>query len=658
MLGAVHEFARLRMMADPDLMAAEGSLTPDQHRVLTDLPAAISAHVLLRVEAVGGSTAEKAPSPRELGRRHALHGLRLEYLVAGVHASFAELSTAVEQVSGGADLVQVRRLLTARQDAALAAAVAGWVAVDQDRARVSLRVLEVAELATTVSDLVRGVLAVLSETDGIAITMFARPTDSEQLEYEFGDGRGFDAFLAAALRDDFAPISIDASSVHGRGPIGRAWRTSRIVVSDCLALDPTAAPWRDVFDSLGWCSSASVPLQEQGESVALLSLQAQYDGFFATPRQQLMLRQLKLVLESALLRIERRPGAALGVQPMVDRAAHVARLRSGEVEMLFQPLLSLQRGQVTRVEALARLRGSNGLIPPATFLPAFGDEDLFRLFSVGLTQSLRAVRDWERAGLVMDVSVNLPVVAADDDRYLATVSGALAAYDVSPHRLTLELLETEFADRDLDARRVALERLAGLGVRLAQDDLGAGHSSLLRLQNLPFDEVKIDQSLLRGEERRPWASFQVVKLVADLTRSLGLSVVVEGLEDRGLVDAVIQLGVPEGQGYAIARPMPARDLPRWVAGYRLGLSEGTPRTDLGALAAHVAWEQGRGAGGPAVADPDPDLGLRECPLTGYLADRDPADRAAHHHVHQLMAHDPSGAGLRETRDRLARRLSG
>ncbi len=135
-----------------------------------------------------------------------------------------------------------------------------------------------------------------------------------------------------------------------------------------------------------------------------------------------------------------------------------------------------------------------------------------------------------------------------------------------------------------------LEQFKALGVRLAQDDLGSGHSSLLRLRHFAFDDVKLDQSLVRGQEFDPRGALNFIHPLTSLAHSMGLTVVVEGLENAGLIEAAYMLGADAGQGYGISRPLPADEIPAWVHDHRLRLDRDNPSTHLGGLASHVAWE--------------------------------------------------------------------
>jgi hypothetical protein len=187
-----------------------------------------------------------------------------------------------------------------------------------------------------------------------------------------------------------------------------------------------------------------------------------------------------------------------------------------------------------------------------------------------------------------------------------------------------------------------LDQFKSLGVRLAQDDLGSGYSSLLRLRDLPFDDVKLDQSLIRGQEFGPRGALNFIHPLTSLAHSMGLHVIVEGLENDGLIEAAYMLGADAGQGYGISRPLHVRDVPGWAKGFRLDIDRDNPVTRLGGLAAHVAWEHRVSAiARGAMAVPEVD---EPCPLDGYIERMgDPGGHLseAHAAVHRA-SHDGRG----------------
>jgi EAL domain-containing protein (putative c-di-GMP-specific phosphodiesterase class I) len=573
---------------------------------------------------------------REVGRWHAKVGVAMDSYVEAVAYHRRGLLTAFSACAADLDLPRLQSLVTERFMAELHGALLGYRDVDEAQHTVMLRVIEAVGDARTVSDLAGGVVDALGSLDGMAVCLFARTDGDGRLRHEFGAGPGFAEFVSQAAAHEYAPVTVAAGEPTGEGPMGRAWRTGRVQTCDSLWTDPTATPWRALADELELQSSASIPLVDRGGTTrAVLSMLAYHPGFFASAARTALLDQTKRVTERALTDLEERPAVGAAVSSFVDRASHLADLAAGRVEMLFQPLVSLRDGRLTKLEALARLTGPDGLVSPADFLPAFGDDQLFDLFDLGMHQSLDALRRWEGAGLHTGVSVNLPVVSAEDDRYSRLVRELLRSYDVAPGRLTLELLETGFVDRSLQQRRRSLDDFKAIGVRLAQDDLGSGYSSLLRLRHFAFDDVKLDQSLLRGTDKSPGAALGFIEPINAIAHSLGLSVVLEGLEDDGLIEVGVQLAVDQGQGYGIARPMPVTDVAEWVRGYRFDVDPAAPRTPNGGLAGHVAWEHRVTALGP---HPDPEVvsHLGACTLTSYL-DRlgEPGTTAAHRELHDL-----------------------
>lgn len=237
------------------------------------------------------------------------------------------------------------------------------------------------------------------------------------------------------------------------------------------------------------------------------------------------------------------------------RPSATSLLRGGALELHYQPILDLASNTVRKVEALARLRDEEKLLMPNDFLPELDDEGLFELFVLGLDTALRDRNHWLMHGISLDISVNLPSGALTDPRYVHATSQALAHHACPSTALTLEVLESH-AIGDAAQASSLFQQFSQLGVMMAEDDLGSGHSSLARLRELDFHWVKIDRSIVNmtgGDE------MDVLQFVHQLTRlghGLGKSVIVEGVEDASLVEAIRILGADAAQGYGIARPMP------------------------------------------------------------------------------------------------------
>lgn len=580
---------------------------------------------------------------RQVGRVHAMVGVEIEWYAAAMSSHHQQIFDLVGTLPDTGQQSWLYSTVAQRLMRDLQAALAGYRDVDAAQHRAMMRLNRAVSSAGTVPDLVSGVLNACDAADGIAAGFFGRPDQTEVFQFEMGVGAGAEEFMSEVAKREPLTITVLRDDARGRGPSGRSWRSGTVERSDSYLTDPTTAPWHELGERLGWRSSVSVPIcGPTGEPRALLSFYSYWPGFFASPARQGMLVQVKHLVEQALASFEARGTVAVGVRAYSARTSYLSRLRAGEVEMLFQPIVELRTGQVYKVEALARLLGDYRLLLPAEFLPAFGDEELIRLFELGLDQSLEAMGRWSEHGLDIGVCLNLPAVSSADERYVALVERALSRHHVEPSRLTLELLETGYIAGRPRWRSQVLDQFKALGVRLAQDDLGSGYSSLLRLRDIAFDDVKLDQSLIRGEEFGPRGALNFIHPLTSLAHSMGLHVIVEGLENDGLIEAAYMLGADAGQGYGISRPIHARDVPGWAKGFRLDIDRDNPMTRLGGLAAHVAWEQRVAAiARGAMAVPEVD---EPCPLDTYI-DRlgDPGGRLseAHAAVHRA-SHDGRG----------------
>jgi diguanylate cyclase (GGDEF)-like protein/PAS domain S-box-containing protein len=274
-------------------------------------------------------------------------------------------------------------------------------------------------------------------------------------------------------------------------------------------------------------------------------------------------------------------------------------LANGGLSMFMQPVVDLRTGMTDRVEALARIAMPDGVVvPPDIFLPFFGMEDLNELFRLGLDQALAWLRRWDAEKLGLTVSVNLAPSTLFSPDCAGWVRDALALHGVAPERLTLELLETDRLSFENGQQMISINQLMALGIKLSMDDLGAGYSGMHRFVNLPFDVIKTDRSFIAKLRMAPIKTLILFNALIQLTMEFERSVVVEGLEDIGMLEAIAVLGGSYGQGNVIARPMPAEDVAGWIGNYRLPISAGRLESFLGALAWH--WKAMRQQGGIAA----------------------------------------------------------
>ena len=262
-------------------------------------------------------------------------------------------------------------------------------------------------------------------------------------------------------------------------------------------------------------------------------------------------------------------------------------LRKGAVEVHFQPVLNLDDEKIIAVEALARLRDGAELSPPRKFLPDLTLDDRCLLFRQVLDSSLAQLLELDKAGMALNVSVNLDAQVLLLETTLPYLKKMVARTCVAPNRLVLEILETHDF---LDLKRAAaqIKAVRALGIRTALDDLGAGYSSILKIRELPLDVVKLDRAFVAGLREQP-DDLIFISIIQTLTASMGIKLIVEGVEDEPVLDALRMVGVRHVQGYVVAPPMPGGALAGWLRDYRPRLASKTPETLLGAYALHTNW---------------------------------------------------------------------
>jgi diguanylate cyclase (GGDEF)-like protein len=235
-----------------------------------------------------------------------------------------------------------------------------------------------------------------------------------------------------------------------------------------------------------------------------------------------------------------------------------------ELVVHYQPIVVLSDGALHGVEALVRWhRAETGeLVPPSDFIPLAEDTGL--IADIGewvLRTAVSEVGDWARRGLVDDdfeLSVNVSARQLGDPRLAETVAGALTGWDRPAGRLCLEITESAMM-LDPATAEGTLDSLDALGVRLAIDDFGVGHSSLGQLaRSLPISVLKLDRSFVAGMTTR--RDRGIVEAAAALARALDLSSVAEGVECAEQAAELAAMGFPYAQGFHFGRPMPAADL--------------------------------------------------------------------------------------------------
>ena len=236
----------------------------------------------------------------------------------------------------------------------------------------------------------------------------------------------------------------------------------------------------------------------------------------------------------------------------------------GELVLHYQPKTDLGTGAMIGAEALVRWQHpQRGLLQPAQFVP-FAEENglIAPLTHWVLNEALRQVAEWLRQGLLIHVGVNLPAEMLNDLSVPGTIERLLLRHEVPGSQLSLEITETGIM-RDMLASTDVLARLRLMGISLAIDDFGTGHSSILKLRQLPFNELKIDRSFVQDMAVSPDASALIKTMIA-MGQDLGMLTIAEGVEDAETLTLLRKAGCDQAQGYHISRPIPADALLAWA----------------------------------------------------------------------------------------------
>jgi diguanylate cyclase (GGDEF)-like protein len=240
-------------------------------------------------------------------------------------------------------------------------------------------------------------------------------------------------------------------------------------------------------------------------------------------------------------------------------------LQQNQFVLHYQPKVNMQTGAVVGVEALIRWQHpQRGLLAPGLFLPVIESHPISNAVCEWVVASaLVQMSAWHAHGLDLPVSVNIGALQLQQDGFAARLAELLNVHpDVRPDRLQLEVLETS-ALEDMVRVSNAMKSCQALGVSFALDDFGTGYSSLTHLRRLPAATLKIDQSFVRDMLDDP-DDLAIVQGVIGLAKSFRCSVIAEGVETAAHGEQLLQMGCEIAQGYGIARPMPAADLPAWV----------------------------------------------------------------------------------------------
>lgn len=245
-------------------------------------------------------------------------------------------------------------------------------------------------------------------------------------------------------------------------------------------------------------------------------------------------------------------------------------LTRGEIEIHYQPIVRLAEREVAGFEALLRWRHpERGLIEPEAFV-AHAEETglILPLGRFALERAIRDLAQWQRlfpGQPPIFVSVNVAWRQISDPAFVGDFASLLAAADIAKRSLKLEITESAVM-RDASLAEAALRRLCDLGIGLAVDDFGTGHSSLSHLRRFPFDAIKIDKSFIADAQDNSGAA--ILRSIVSLAHELKLSVVAEGLETEAEALLLAGMGCEYGQGFLFGSALPGAVIADFIAATR------------------------------------------------------------------------------------------
>jgi ammonium transporter, Amt family len=253
------------------------------------------------------------------------------------------------------------------------------------------------------------------------------------------------------------------------------------------------------------------------------------------------------------------PGMQLDARTQLRLETDLRRaVERNEIQVLFQPIVSLATGRVIAAEALAEWRHpTRGPLPPDEFIPAAEETGL--IVAIGdwvLREACREAAAWSRADVAVSVNVSARQLLRPE--LVDDVRRALSESGLAPERLRLEVTESLVMEDPVGANRL-LQQLKNEKIKLLLDDFGTGYSSLAYLDWFPFDSLKIDRSFLaglHGSERK----VAIVRAIVSLAQALGMKTVAEGVETLEQLARLVELRCDAAQGFWFAPPIPAPTL--------------------------------------------------------------------------------------------------
>lgn len=320
---------------------------------------------------------------------------------------------------------------------------------------------------------------------------------------------------------------------------------------------------------------ATVPVgaDRRGEPLAALAVYVPYatvadDVGDATRTMEFVLGGAALLLYLLLIPTVRHASNSFSGSHDPTKAITRRRLaraiKEDQIVLHYQPKLDLATERVTGVEALVRWEDPDrGLVPPDSFIPAAEEGPVMEALTLRVLElACRQRAQWMLEGINLRVAVNISASSLCDRGLPAKFEAVLNEQGVSAAGLTLEITEGVVME-DFESSLGVMEQLSAMGFRISVDDFGKGHSSLVRLDKLPLQELKIDRGFI--ETMAAGGQSEIVEAIIAVAHGLGLTAVAEGVEDQLILDRLGAGGCDEAQGFHICRPVTADTLKVWLS---------------------------------------------------------------------------------------------
>lgn len=270
--------------------------------------------------------------------------------------------------------------------------------------------------------------------------------------------------------------------------------------------------------------------------------------------------------------------------PLMCESDLAAAIAARQIIPYYQPKVDVQTGILKGVEALARwTHPERGMIPPDRFIPMAEQCGLIHDLTISMMdQAMEQAAVWHSRGLAIKVAVNLSPLSLEQPDFMQRIMELVDRHALPADRLVLEITESSVvAHKGNSLGMLARLRLKGFGLSI--DDYGTGFSSMQQLARIPFTELKIDRSFVHGAHERKNLRV-ILQSALDMAQRLELVTVAEGIETMEDWRLLQDFGCSIGQGYLIAKPMPANDLPLWLKGHHRRLPELRPLAGGGGTA--------------------------------------------------------------------------